>query len=110
MMDKKLLNSLGALTREKHALGQRAEQLAKTERRLMGTLGRALATIGYRVVPLNGRAHAASRVSGAPKRLKCPKCDRRFAHPLPMSRHLAATHSAKPAARKAAVKAQRTSA
>jgi hypothetical protein len=28
--------------------------------------------------------------------LRCPHCDRRFTHPLPMSRHIAASH--KPAA------------
>jgi uncharacterized C2H2 Zn-finger protein len=115
MIDSKLLKSLGELTREKHALGQKAERLAQTERRLIGALGRSLSTIGYGVVPLDrDRRRAArpavKRVSTAPKRLRCPRCDRRFSHPLPMARHVAAAHSGRSARKKASSKATRASA
>lgn len=96
MINSKLLKSLGDLTREKHVLGQKVERLAQVERRLIGDIGRALSTVGYRVVALDARRHAgalgAKKAPAAFKRLKCPRCDRRFAHPLPMARHLAATH------------------
>jgi hypothetical protein len=113
MIDTKLLKSLGALTREKHALGQKAERIAQAERRIIGALGRSLSTIGYGVVPLDRHRAArltVTRVSTAPKRLRCPKCDRRFSHPLPMARHVAATHSGKPAGKKAPSKATKASA
>ena len=104
MINSKLLKSLGDLTREKHVLGQKVERLAQVERRLIGDIGRALSTVGYRVVALDARRNG--KKPAAFKRLKCPKCDRRFAHPLPMARHLAATHHVKAAARKAPVKAK----
>ena len=57
---------------------------------------RALAGSGYRVVPVSDAGSAPGRAGGkmrGRKRLQCPKCERTFAHPLPMSRHLKATHN-----------------
>lgn len=53
-----------------------------------------LSSLAYRVVADNIRRTAISL--GTPKRarrktLKCPKCARRFSHPLPMARHMSAT-------------------
>ena len=80
--------------------------VAKTERRLVEDLGHLLPTIGYRLVALSQAKMAGSMANGSRrvKRLKCPKCDRRFAHPLPMARHLKATHGPKRAVRKASKK------
>lgn len=77
--------------------------MAKTERRLVEDLGRLLPTIGYRLVPtaagkLRGMSSNGTR---RVKRLQCPKCDRRFAHPLPLARHLSATHGIKKGAARA---------
>src|SRR5262245_55859205 len=98
-----LVLSLRKLAREKQGLRHRGQLVAKTERRLVEDLGHLLPTVGYRLVPLS-----AAKLKGVAgdgirrvKRLRCPKCDRRFAHPLPMARHLAATHGAKKPARKA---------
>jgi len=97
-----LVTSLRRLAREKQGLRHRGQMVAKTERRLVEDLGHLLPTIGYRLVPLSSVKMAGVLANGSRrvKRLKCPKCDRRFAHPLPMARHLAATHGAKKAARK----------
>ena len=108
MLDGKLLKSLNALVRQKQSLTAQARTVAKTESQLMDHLSRALSPVGYRVVPA-ASAHARSArlavrngVTGAPKRLKCPRCDRRFSHALPMSRHIAATHKRAPAAKASA--------
>ena len=101
-----LVTSLKRLAREKQGLRHRGQAVAKTERRLVEDLGHLLPTIGYRLVPLSGVKLAGTMGDGSRrvKRLRCPKCDRRFAHPLPMARHLSATHGAKKAARKASKK------
>ena len=100
-----LVTSLKRLAREKQGLRHRGQVVAKTERRLVEDLGHLLPTIGYRLVPLSA-AKMGTMADGSRrvKRLRCPKCDRRFAHPLPMARHLAATHGAKKAARKVSKK------
>jgi len=101
-----LVTSLRRLAREKQGLRHRGQIVAKTERRLVEDLGHLLPTIGYRLVPLSGVKMGGAMANGSrrAKRLKCPKCDRRFAHPLPMARHLAATHGAKKAARRTSKK------
>jgi hypothetical protein len=98
-----LLISLKRLAREKQGLKQKGHVVAQTERRLLANLTRVLPTIGYRLVPLTGQGLRGATTNGARrvKRLSCPKCDRRFAHPLPLARHLSATHGAKKAAHKA---------
>src|SRR5262249_60195742 len=90
-----LVTSLKRLAREKQGLRHRGQLVAKTERRLVEDLGHLLPTIGYRLVPLSQAKMAGSMANGSRrmKRLKCPKCDRRIAHPLPLGRPLQATHS-----------------
>ena len=104
MLSSKLLKSLDAVTRDKHTLTQKARRLERAEQQLIGQLSRALSPVGYRVVSLGSRAGSAGRVGRPmgtlPKRLQCPKCERRFAHPLPMARHMAATHHVRANARK----------
>ena len=102
MIDTKLLKSLDGLLREKQMLRQKTDKLAQAERRLIGDLSRALSGTGYRVVRVGDSptraGHAVSTDGARPaKALRCPKCTRSFSHPLPMARHLAATHHAKTA-------------
>jgi hypothetical protein len=92
-----LFKSFDGLLKEKHSLSAKADQLARNERQLVEKLSRALAGSGYRVVPVSDAGSAPGRAAGKTrgriKRLQCPKCERTFAHPLPMSRHLKATHN-----------------
>jgi len=102
-MADRLLTALRKFANDKHGLQEKEQQLAGVEKRLIQTVSRLLTRVGYRVVPLNGHGvrsgtHAVPRRL-APKRLTCPKCDRRFAHPLPMARHMSATHGIKKTAR-----------
>jgi uncharacterized C2H2 Zn-finger protein len=92
-----LLATLKKLARQKHGLKDRERLVATEERRLVKNLSRVLPSIGYRLVPVSGAAPKVGAMTGARriKRLRCPKCDRRFAHPLPLARHLSATHGAK---------------
>jgi hypothetical protein len=103
MIDK-LFKSFDEVLRQKNSLATKASQLAQTERQLVDKLSRALSNAGYRVVPLDSRGPGSRRgaksVGGKPKTLRCPHCERMFAHPLPMARHIKATHVAKRAARK----------
>jgi len=110
-MTDSLLLSLRKLAREKQGLRQKGQLVAQTERRLLEDLGRLLPTIGYRLVPVAGPDDASS-TNGVRrvKRLLCPKCDRRFAHPLPLARHLKATHGVKKISQKAGRKAAKKSA
>ena len=104
-----LVTSLKRLAREKAGLRHKGQLVAKTERRLVEDLGRLLPTIGYRLVAFGAAAPRGVTVDG-PRRVKhlpCPKCDRRFAHPLPLARHLSATHGIKKGAPKAGRKAAR---
>ncbi len=106
-----LVTSLRRLAREKRGLKQRGQLVAQTERRLLANLTRLLPTIGYRLVPLPGHGVKMASANGVRrvKRLPCPKCDRRFAHPLPLARHLSATHGIKKTGRKAGKKATKKS-
>jgi uncharacterized C2H2 Zn-finger protein len=99
-----LLASLNKLAQEKERLRERERKIIAGERGQVRQLDRMLSSLGYRVVADNKRRTATSL--GTPKRarrktLKCPKCDRRFSHPLPMARHMSATHGTKKTARKA---------
>jgi len=113
MVDK-LVKSLGALARDRQALQRKERQLEHRQRALLKDLNAMLHGIGYTLRPTgNGQgpswsAMRAVRIPGR-KHIKCPKCDRRFAHRLPLSRHLSASHGVKKAtsARKA-VQASRT--
>jgi len=102
MVASTLSKSLDGLFRAKGRLATKTHALAKTERTVIEQLSRALSGIGYRVVPNTGDGfplHKNGRM--ARKRLRCPKCDRRFSHPLPMARHMVATHGAKKASKRA---------
>jgi len=95
-----LVKSLGSLVRDRKSLVRRERKLAQRQVELVKGLGRLLRGIGYELRPIGGRparAAAAHRsgLSDAHKPLKCPSCDRRFAHPLPLSRHVSASHARK---------------
>lgn len=87
-MRRDLLQSAKVLLAEKRAL-------AASEQRLIGDLNRVLPAIGYRVVTRAPLAKAASRSADGAMPLACPRCSRRFAHPLHLGRHLSATHGRK---------------
>jgi hypothetical protein len=101
-MDASIIKVIESFASERQAL-------AKRERELIARLNQALPTMGYRVVASEGRGRdtqappppsARPAVSSAHKSLKCPHCDRRFAQPLHLGRHMSTTHkgaAAKPA-------------
>src|SRR5713101_7982345 len=106
-MAETLVWSLKKLAREKRVIREKEREVAHTERQVIERIGRSLSGTGYRLVPVGGGHFKAARPATTPrrataKRLRCPKCDRRFAHPLPMARHVSATHGMKKTARKAA--------
>jgi hypothetical protein len=73
-------------------------RITQRERQLVAMLNRLLPSLGYRVVPNGGSRDTGARLSArssAQKSLVCEVCDRRFAHPLHLGRHMAATHRAK---------------
>ncbi len=95
-----LVKSLGSLVRERRTLQRKGQQLAQRQHQLVKGLGRLLQGIGYKLTPISGGKAQSPQSNGAVKvgrrkHLKCPKCDRRFAHPLPLSRHVSATHGMK---------------
>lgn len=92
-----LVKSLGSLVHERQILQPKGQKLAQRQPQLVKGLGRLLQGIGYQLTPISGGKAQAPQSNGAVKvkrrkHLKCPKCDRRFAHPLPLSRHVSATH------------------
>ncbi len=95
-----LVKSLGSLVQERKALQRKEQELARRQLQLIKGLDQLLHSIGYRLTPVgNGRGPAPS-ISGviktrARKHLKCPQCDRRFAHRLPLARHVSASHRPK---------------
>ena len=106
MLDK-LFRSFDVVLRQKQTLTTKAQQLAQTERELVDKLSDALGAAGYRVIPLSapaGGRRGSKRVGGAPKTLRCPHCERMFAHPLPMARHMKATHGKRMVSKKARAK------
>jgi hypothetical protein len=87
---------------------QQRHALAAKEKQLIADLNRVLPQLGYHVVPLdNGKSVTAAETGAgtttrpqaqprtAPKSLACPRCARRFAHPLHLGRHVSATHGIK---------------
>jgi hypothetical protein len=92
-MPNDLMKLVESVLAEKRALDQK-------ERQLIDSLNRVLPDMGYQVVPTSdGRAAAVSRrgrgrraAAAAAKTLVCEQCGRRFAHPLHLGRHTAATH------------------
>jgi uncharacterized C2H2 Zn-finger protein len=106
-MAETLVSSLKKLARAKRDIREKEREVAHTERRVTERIGRWLSGTGYRLVPVGGDHVKAAKPAtttrrATAKRLRCPKCDRRFAHPLPMARHLSATHGAKKATKKVA--------
>jgi hypothetical protein len=86
-----LIRTLKMLAAEKKAIMQRQSAL-------VASLNRLLPTIGYRVVPVGPEAatRARSRLTPrATKPLTCPKCQRMFALPLHLGRHLSVMHKGK---------------
>ena len=105
-MAETLVASFKKLAREKRGFREKERQVAHAEQRVIKHIGRLLSGAGYRLVPIGGGHLKAGRTATAThtarvKRLRCPECDRRFAHPLPMARHMSATHGTKKTARKA---------
>ena len=101
MVGTTLARSLDGLLQERGRLATKTQELAKTERMVIERLSQGLSGIGYRVVPNTGDGLPLKKTGRmARKRLRCPTCDRRFSHPLPMARHMVATHGAKKIARK----------
>jgi uncharacterized C2H2 Zn-finger protein len=102
-----LVKSLGSLMRERQTLQRKEQQLVQRQQQLVKGLGRLLQGIGYHLTPIGGgkgrsaQSNGTARVPGR-KHLKCPKCDRRFAHPLPMARHVSASHGVKKQVKRAA--------
>ena len=110
-MAENLVGVLRQLVRRKGALQEQERQLGRQEQQVMETLGKLLPGIGYRLVSTADEGRVRTQSNGAPKtrkrkRILCPKCDRRFAHPLPLARHLSATHGVKKGAKKSAKKAK----
>jgi uncharacterized C2H2 Zn-finger protein len=118
-MAENLVAVLRQLVLRKVALQEKERQLGRKEQQILETLGKLLPRIGYRVVAAGSDGGAAGSEGGAltqsnggrkalkplkPKRITCPKCDRRFAHPLPLARHLSATHGIRKARKKPAKK------
>ena len=110
-MAENLVGVLRQLVRRKVALQEKERQLGRKEQQIMQTLGKLLPGIGYRLVSSADERRVLTQSDGVakrgkPKRILCPKCDRRFAHPLPLARHLSATHGIKKGAKKSAKKAK----
>jgi hypothetical protein len=83
-----LLSTLRSLVREKMSV-------TRKENELLAVLNRELPSIGYKIVPTRGNgteAKAAPRSPESARTLECPHCDRRFALPFHLGRHVAATH------------------
>lgn len=88
----------------KSVLGQK-QAIVQKERQLIEDLNRVLREIGYQVVPMGGQGSQsqAAAATGKPaksgassaKPFVCKECDRRFARPLHLGRHMAATHPTK---------------
>jgi uncharacterized C2H2 Zn-finger protein len=96
-----LVSSVKKLARDKRRLQAEERAMARVEQRVIDRLGRTLAGAGYRLLPVAGdhlRVAAGpvpARTRARAKRFRCPTCGRRFAHPLPMARHMSATHGAR---------------
>jgi len=89
------------LAKERRSLKEVERKIAVKERRVMEALSLALSGFGYRLAMANGGppkvapAGRARRACALPKKLKCPKCDRRFSLEMRIARHLSATHNSR---------------
>ena len=97
LMADTLVQSLGSLVQERRALQRKEQQLAQRQLQLIKGLDRLLHGIGYQLTPVGDGRGPAPSLGGviethARKHLKCPQCDRRFAHRLPLARHVSASH------------------
>jgi len=95
-----LLASLQKLVTDKVGLRNTERKLRQTEQRLMQQMERALQGFGYKLASLNGREArpgrgVLTRRRALLKKLKCPKCDRRFSMQMHVARHLSAMHLGK---------------
>ena len=95
-----LVRSLGSLVQERKTLQRKEQQLAQRELHLIKEVGQLLRGVGYQLKPLRNVKGPTTSASGViktqgRKHLKCPQCDRRFAHRLPLARHVSASHRAK---------------
>jgi hypothetical protein len=91
------------LAAEKKAIMQRQSAL-------VASLNRLLPSIGYRVVAVSSETKAAARpsprrASRAAKPLTCSECQRTFALPLHLGRHISVMHKGKGAAAEASTPA-----
>jgi hypothetical protein len=66
-----------------HRLLREWQSLLKQQQGLVGKLGAALPGL---------QTTATAKGPRRQRRISCPKCDRRFALPMNLGRHLAATH------------------
>jgi uncharacterized C2H2 Zn-finger protein len=95
-----LVKSLGSLVQERKALQRKEQQLAQRQQQLIKDLDKLLRGVGYQLKPVENGNGPTTSTSGViktqgRKHLKCPKCDRRFAHRLPLARHVSASHRPK---------------
>jgi uncharacterized C2H2 Zn-finger protein len=95
-----LVKSLGSLVQERKALQRKEQQLAQRQLQLIKEVGQLLRGVGYQLKPLGNVKGPTTSSSGVSKtqgrkHLKCAKCDRRFAHRLPLARHMSASHRPK---------------
>jgi hypothetical protein len=67
------------------ALIRALERVAREQQRVVASLQKLLPA-------MNGKRRAGA---AEPKRLRCPRCERKFALPMNLGRHLAATHKRK---------------
>jgi hypothetical protein len=81
------------------AIANQRRSVAKLEHNVITALKRVLPGFGYQLVPSRdgtGAPSMSSRrgrtLSSSRKSLACPHCERRFAHPLHLGRHVSATH------------------
>jgi len=104
MAHKTLFSSLDQFLKHRLTLTAKQRELAAQERRIMDDMGRMLSGLGYRLVSTNGQQNGAERPRGRsralPKKLQCPRCDRRFSLEMHVARHLSAMHSRRPRARR----------
>src|SRR5262250_1131985 len=97
LMADALVKSLGSLVQERKALQRKEQQLAQRQLQLIKEVGQLLRGVGYQLKPLGNVKGPTTSASGViktqgRKHLKCPKCDRRFAHRLPLAQHVSASH------------------
>ena len=95
-----LVKSLGSLVQERKALQRKEQQLAQRQQQLIKDLEQVLHGIGYQLKPIDNGKRLATSSNGlvksqARKHIKCPRCDRRFSHRLPLARHVSASHRPK---------------